>query len=79
MKTGAVFPQTEIGSDPAAVRDYVQAVEELGYAHMMVYDHVLGADTSHHANWEGSYTSESMFHEPFVPVSYTHLTLPTKA
>ena len=70
MKTGAVFPQTEIGSDPAAVRDYVQAVEELGYAHMMVYDHVLGADTSYHANWEGSYTSESMFHEPFVLFGY---------
>ena len=70
MKTGAVFPQTEIGSDPAAVRDYVQAVEELGYAHMMVYDHVLGADTSHHANWQGSYTSESMFHEPFVLFGY---------
>ncbi|MEC9013615.1 MAG: LLM class F420-dependent oxidoreductase [Chloroflexota bacterium] len=70
MKTGAVFPQTEIGSDPAAVRDYVQAGEELGYAHMMVYDHVLGADTSHHANWEGSYTSESMFHEPFVLFGY---------
>ena len=70
MKTGTVFPQTEIGSDPAAVRDYVQAVEELGYAHMMVYDHVLGADTSHHANWEGSYTSESMFHEPFVLFGY---------
>lgn len=70
MKTGAVFPQTEIGSDPAAVRDYVQAVEELGYSHMMVYDHVLGADTSHHANWQGSYTSESMFHEPFVLFGY---------
>jgi len=70
MKTGAVFPQTEIGSDPAAVRDYVLAVEELGYAHMMVYDHVLGADTSHHANWQGSYTSESMFHEPFVLFGY---------
>jgi len=70
MKTGVVFPQTEIGADPAAVRDYVQAVEGLGYAHMMVYDHVLGADTSHHANWEGSYTSESMFHEPFVLFGY---------
>ena len=70
MKTGAVFPQTEIGADPAAVRDYVQAVEELGYSHMMVYDHVLGADTSQHANWQGSYTSESMFHEPFVLFGY---------
>ena len=66
MKTGVVFPQTEIGADPTAVRDYVQAVEGLGYSHMLVYDHVLGADTSHHANWQGSYTSESMFHEPFV-------------
>ena len=58
MKTGVVFPQTEIGADPVAVRDYVQAVESLGYAHMMAYDHVLGADTNQHANWEGSYTSE---------------------
>ena len=70
MKTGVVFPQTEIGADPVAVRDYVQAVESLGYAHMMAYDHVLGADTNHHANWEGSYTSESMFHEPFVLFGY---------
>ena len=36
----------------------------------MVYDHVLGADTSYHANWEGSYTSDSMFHEPFVLFGY---------
>ena len=70
MKTGVVFPQTEIGADPVAVRDYVQAVESLGYAHMMAYDHVLGADTNQHANWEGSYTSESMFHEPFVLFGY---------
>ena len=70
MKTGVVVPQTEIGADPVAVRDYVQAVESLGYAHMMAYDHVLGADTNQHANWEGSYTSESMFHEPFVLFGY---------
>jgi len=70
MKTGVVFPQTEIGDDPAAVRDYAQAVEGLGYSHMMVYDHVLGADTSRHADWQGSYTSESMFHEPFVLFGY---------
>ena len=70
MKIGVVFPQTEIGSDPSAVRDYVQAVESMGYSHMMAYDHVLGADTSPHANWEGSYTAESMFHEPFVLFGY---------
>ena len=70
MKAGVVFPQTEIGADPAAVRDYVQAAEGLGFSHLIVYDHVLGADTTKHANWAGGYTLESMFHEPFVLFGY---------
>ena len=43
MKLGAIFPTTEIGTDPAAMRDWAQAAEELGYDHVIVYDHVLGA------------------------------------
>lgn len=70
MQIGVVFPQTEIGSDPVAVRDYVQAAEELGYAHIIAYDHVLGADTAHHQPWTGSYTKDSMFHEIFVAFGY---------
>ena len=70
MKTGVIFPQTEIGADPAAVRDYVQAAEGLGYSHLIAYDHVLGADTSKHADLAGGYTLESMFHEPFVLFGY---------
>ena len=70
MKTGVIFPQTEIGSDPAVVRDYVQAAEGLGYSHLIAYDHVLGADTSKHADLAGGYTLESMFHEPFVLFGY---------
>ena len=42
MKIGVVFPQTEIGSDPTVIRDYAQAVEEAGYQHLLVFDHVLG-------------------------------------
>ena len=42
MNIGVVFPQMEIGQDPAAVRDYAQAVEALGYTHILVFDHVLG-------------------------------------
>ena len=68
MQIGVVFPQTEIGSDPIAVRDYAQAAEELGFAHIIAYDHVLGADTSYHQPWTGSYTKDSMFHEIFVGV-----------
>lgn len=70
MKLGVVFPQTEIGADPIAVRDYVQAAEDLGYSHLIAYDHVLGADTQHHQGWSGGYTSEDVFHEPFVAFGY---------
>ncbi len=70
MKAGVVFPQTEIGSDPGAIRDYVQAAEGLGYSHLIVYDHVLGADASHYPNWQGSYSSKESFHEPFVLFGY---------
>jgi hypothetical protein len=45
MKIGVVFPQTEIGADPGAVRTYAEAVSDLGYNHLLAYDHVLGADT----------------------------------
>ena len=44
MRLGATFPQTEIGSDPAAVRDFAQAAEGVGYDYLLAYDHVLGAD-----------------------------------
>ena len=43
MKIGAVFPTTEIGNDPVAIRDWAQAAEQLGYSHVLCYDHVLGA------------------------------------
>src|SRR5262249_62288260 len=70
MQVAVSFPQTEIGADPVAVRDYVQAAENLGYAHLLVYDHVLGADAQRHAGWSGGYTAKDMFHEPFVGFCY---------
>jgi probable F420-dependent oxidoreductase len=65
---GATFPQTEFGTDPAALKDYAQAVEELGFSHILAYDHVVGANP-HRPGWEGGrrpYSHESAFHEPFV-------------
>jgi probable F420-dependent oxidoreductase len=70
MRTGVVFPQTEIGSDPAVIRDYAQAAEGLGYTHLLVYDHVLGASTATRPDWRGPYTTETQFHEPFVLFGY---------
>ncbi|MDR7420370.1 MAG: LLM class F420-dependent oxidoreductase, partial [Armatimonadota bacterium] len=65
MRLGVVFPQTEIGSDPHVIRDFAQAVEGMGYQHLLVYDHVLGADTANRPGWVG-YDKADMFHEPFV-------------
>jgi probable F420-dependent oxidoreductase len=70
MQIGVVFPQTEIGASPAAVRDYIQAAEGLGYAHALVFDHVLGADARRYTDWNGPYSHLDMFHEPFVLFGY---------
>ncbi len=70
MKIGAVFPQTEIGNDPAVLRDFAQAVEEMGFEHLLVYDHVLGADPDRPGGWSGPYDKDTPFHEPFVLFGY---------
>ncbi len=73
MKLGVVFPQTEIGEDPAAIRDYARAVEGAGYNHLLAFDHVLGADPARFAGsavTRAPYTSTSQFHEPFVLFGY---------
>jgi len=66
MNIGVVFPQVEIGQDPAAIRDYAQAVEAMGYTHILAFDHVLGANPERSGGWKGPYTYRHAFHEPFV-------------
>ena len=66
MKIGVVFPQTELGGDRGALRAYGEAVEGLGYTHILAYDHVVGADPGVYQNWKGPYDLATTFHEPFV-------------
>jgi len=70
MQVGAVFPQLEIGTDPDAIAKYARTIEELGYDHIVIFDHVLGADSSRPGGWTGPYDHRSMFHEPFVLYGY---------
>lgn len=58
MRIGVSFPTLELGADAAAIRDFVQTAEGLGYSHIRILDHVLGADPQHH---------------PEVPVFYTRM------
>jgi probable F420-dependent oxidoreductase len=66
VKIGVVFPQTEIGEDPAVIRDYAQAVEAMGYTHILAFDSVVGANPDRPGGWTSQYTYRHAFHEPFV-------------
>src|SRR3979490_2601023 len=72
MQIGVVYPQTELRGDPTAVRRIGRAVEDLGFHHLLAYDHVLGAV---HADrtppLTGPYTEHDPFHDPFV--MFAHL------
>ncbi len=70
MRIGVVFPQTELGGDVGAVRTYGERVDELGFAHLLAYDHVVGADPAVHQGWNGPYDVATTFHEPFVMFGY---------
>ena len=70
MKVGVIFPQTELGGDVGAVRAYAEGVTELGFHHLLAYDHVLGADPAVHTGWGGPYDVDTTFHEPFVMFGY---------
>jgi len=70
MKIGVVYPQTEYGHDPIAIKDYAQTAEALGFSHILAYEHVLGANPDRPEGWMGPYTYMHPFIEPFVLFGY---------
>ncbi len=70
MKIGVVFPQIEVHSDVEAIRDFAQTVQELGFNHVLAYDHVLGANPQRPGGWRGPYHYEHPFYSPLLLFSY---------
>jgi probable F420-dependent oxidoreductase len=70
LKTGVLFPTTEIGTDPIAIRDYAQAAESLGYDHMLFFEHVVGANAESPLGRDKPWRHTNMYHEPFVLFGY---------
>ena len=66
VKVGVVFPQSELPTDAASVREFAKGAERLGFHHFLAYDHVVGADPSVHVGWRGPYDVDTTFHEPLV-------------
>ncbi len=63
LPIGAVLPQNELPDDPDAVRRYLTHLDREGYASVLAYDHVLGADASTRPGWRGSYDADDPFLE----------------
>ena len=70
MRIGVIFPQFEFGTDPAAVRDYAQTAEALGYSHIGADDHIIGPNPDRPGGWTGWVTYKTAFYEPFVLFSF---------
>jgi probable F420-dependent oxidoreductase len=71
MRLGAIFPQTECGTDVAAIAAFVRGVETMGYDHLFVADHVLGADPAFHAHPSlATYSHRAVVHEALTLMAY---------
>jgi probable F420-dependent oxidoreductase len=70
MKIGVIYPQTELQGDPRAVHRIGLATEELGYHHLLTYDHILGATHDREPKLWGPYTEKHPFHDPFLMFAY---------
>jgi probable F420-dependent oxidoreductase len=68
MELSAFFPTRDIGRDPAKIRDWAQAAEDLGYAHIEVADHVFGARARE--GWTPIYNETDPFHETFTTLAF---------
>lgn len=67
MKIGVSYPTTEVAGDPMAIRKFCKAAEDLGYTHLMAYDHVVKAPhEGREPKLTGPYTEKDTFHDPFV-------------
>lgn len=69
MKIGFVYPQTEFGNDPGAIRDLAQSAEELGFSYVLAYDHVVGVNPER-PGWDGPYDFQTPFQSPLLLFSF---------
>jgi probable F420-dependent oxidoreductase len=70
MQIGVVSPLYELRGDPSAVGRIGRAVEDLGFDHLLAYDHVLGAVHADRTPPLMGPTERDPFHDPFVMFAY---------
>ena len=70
MRIGVTFPQADLELDAIQTRDFAQAVEGMGFDHMLCYDHVLGAGRRTRPDWDRIHDEDHRFHEILVLFGY---------
>ena len=70
MQLGVAYSATDLGPDPAMLRDFALLAEEIGYHDLMLPDHVLGVNIASRPDWGSRNTSADTFHDPFVAFGY---------
>jgi probable F420-dependent oxidoreductase len=70
VRIGVTFPQSDLALDAGATREFAQIVEEMGFDHLIAYDHVLGAGRRNRPDWTGFHDEHDRFHEVFVLFGY---------
>src|ERR1700747_3415241 len=66
MKLGIALPIVDIGGEPAALREFAQAAEAIGYHGIAAPDHVLGANVASRPGWtQPRARSTDFYHDPF--------------
>jgi probable F420-dependent oxidoreductase len=80
MLLGALVPFHDTGGDPDTVREFARALEAAGYDFLEAPDHVLGANVASRSGWDPDRnTSQDLFHDPFVLLSYVSAVAPKLA
>lgn len=73
VRLGITFPQNELGTDPKTLARFALAVESMGYDHLVMYDHVVGAVHGVDrpiALPAQSYSEKDAFYDPLVAFGY---------
>jgi probable F420-dependent oxidoreductase len=71
MDIGVAYPQTELRGDPAALQIFARAAEDLGFSHLLAYDHVVGpVHAGRPFQLVGPYNEHDPSHDPFVMFAY---------
>jgi probable F420-dependent oxidoreductase len=69
MKLGTVFSHPQMGNDPAAWKDFAQAMEGAGFSHIVAAEHVAGGSPDR-LTGERVHTYDVVYHDPFVLFSF---------